>query len=990
MVLCFSKEEEKIKKISVLIIFIFLSIFFINHPVYSRFQSIETKNLRLIYFGEAHAYLVSHVARCFENSLAQHMKIFDYKPTEKITVVLHDFSDFGNAGTSAIPNNRMFVSIAPFNYVFEIILGNERMNWMMNHELVHVLASDQATKSDKFFRKIFFGKVAPTADNPLSLLYGYLTSPRDFAPRWFHEGIAVFMETWMTGGMGRALGAYDEMAFRSLIHEQVGLHDQVGLQSEATKKNFQVGVNAYLYGTRFFSYLANRYGPESLIKWVSRSRDSKAYFSKQFKKTYGLSLNEAWSEWIQWEKQYQLENLQRLGQVPYSSQKVITEKRLGYVSRAFYDTREEKIYVGVNYPGQVAHIAAMNIRSGKMKTVCNLKGPDLFFVTSLAYDPDSATLFYTTDNSYWRDLKKVDLKSKRSTILMKDCRVGDLAFNRADRSLWGVRHYLGISTLVRIPYPYREWNQMFSWPYGVDLYDIDISPDGKKIIGALTSVTGKQLLIKMDTQTMMDGEPEYETLYDFGNFSPANFVFSPDGKHLWGSSYYSGVSNIYRYDLDKDDIHIISNCETGLFRPVPISDESVLAFRYTSSGFIPVIIKNKPLETVKSIQFLGQTVLDNHPQLKDWQAPAPSIVDLESCTTYRGKYHILKDFKFRSIYPVVEGYKNYLAYGVRFNLSDSIPLNTLDFTVSYTPDADLAQDERWHLGFNLGISNWKLSASHNKADFYDLFGPTKTSRKGNSIELLYQKSLIFDEPRVLDLGIILAGYFGLEEMPQFQNVETTFSDFYYLSLNLSYKNLRASLGAVDYEKGFLWETYLTAFYADSQFFPRVYTNLDLGLPLPLHHSAIWLRGSLGYAWGDREESFANFYFGGFGNNWVDHQDFSRYRKYYSFPGIDLNGVGGTNYGKLMLEWTLPPILFRRLGFSSFYTNWASISVFSTALMINMDDDAYRRELLDIGLQIDIRFMILSNHQITLSLGYARAFEADQDDTDEWMISLKIL
>jgi hypothetical protein len=92
----------------------------------------------------------------------------------------------------------------------------------------------------------------------------------------------------------------------------------------------------------------------------------------------------------------------------------------------------------------------------------------------------------------------------------------------------------------------------------------------------------------------------------------------------------------------------------------------------------------------------------------------------------------------------------------------------------------------------------------------------------------------------------------------------------------------------------------------------------------------------------------------------------------------------------MLEWTLPPILFRRVGSSSFFANWASVSLFSTALVTNVDDEASRRELFDIGLQVDIRFMIMSNHQITLSLGYARAFEVDGDNTDEWMISMKIL
>jgi hypothetical protein len=764
----------------------------------------------------------------------------------------------------------------------------------------------------------------------------------------------------------------------------------VGLQSAVTKKNFQMGVNAYLYGTRFFSYLALQYGPDKVIQWASRGKNSKAYFSRQFKQVYGIPMDKAWTQWIQWEKQFQKKNLDRLRQEPITSEQVITNKRLGYISRAFYDEKQGQVYLGVNYPGQVAHMAALDIKTGKIKKICNIKGPDLFFVTSLAHDPGSNRLFYTTDNSFWRDLKSVNLKTGKTTMLIKDGRIGDLTFNQADKSLWGVRHYLGISTLVRIPHPYKEWNQVLSWPYGKDIYDIDISPDGKILVGALTDVSGKQLLIKMATEKLLKADSSYDVLYDFGNFSPANFVFSSDGKFLLGSSYLSGVSNIYCYDLEKEDIHIISNCETGLFRPLQIAEDSVLAFRYTSTGFIPVVIANQPQEKVKAVKFLGQQIVQKFPQVKEWSTPAPSTVDIHSKTIYEGKYSTFKDFKFRSVYPIMEGYKDYQAYGVRFNLSDSIPLNSLHFTVSYTPDNNLPNDERLHLNLNLKLSNWTFIASHNKADFYDLFGPTKTSRKGNSLEMQYQKSLILDDPRNLDLAINLAGYFGLERMPEFQNIQTTFDEFYHLGINLNYKNLRASLGAVDYEKGFKWETVLSGFYVNKKVFPRVYTNLDIGFPLPINHSAIWLRSSLGHAWGDRQEPFANFYFGGFGNNWVDHRDYSRYRKYYSFPGIELNEVGGRNFGKLVLEWTLPPILFKKLGSSSFYANWASFSFFSSGLMTNVDSQDFRRTLADIGVQLDIRFMVLSNHQITLSLGYARAFEKDQEDSDQWMISLKLL
>ena len=103
---------------------------------------------------------------------------------------------------------------------------------------------------------MMFGKVAPIAEQPLSMLYAYLTGPRWYAPRWYVESIAVFMETWMAGGLGRALGAYDEMVFRTMVRDSSYIFDQVGLEAEGTKVDFQVGAASYLYGTRFISYLA--------------------------------------------------------------------------------------------------------------------------------------------------------------------------------------------------------------------------------------------------------------------------------------------------------------------------------------------------------------------------------------------------------------------------------------------------------------------------------------------------------------------------------------------------------------------------------------------------------------------------------------------------------------------------------------------------------------------------------------------------------------
>src|SRR4029077_12865633 len=99
---------------------------------------------------------------------------------------------------------------------------------------------------------------------------------------------------------------------------------------------------------------------------------------------------------------------------------------------------------------------------------------------------------------------------------------------------------------------------------------------------------------------------------------------------------------------------------------------------------------------------------------------------------------------------------------------------------------------------------------------------------------------------------------------------------------------------------------------------------------PLNHSPRCPRAAAGPALaGNRSDPFAKFFFGGFGNNWVDYRDIRQFREIESFPGIGINGVGGASYAKTQVEWVLPPLRFRRVGIPSFYLRWASLSLFTT-------------------------------------------------------------
>ena len=232
----------------------------------AQLSTIEMPQVRLVYFDGTESYLVPHIARAFLNALEMERRLFGYDPHEQVTLLLADFSDAGNAAAGTVPRNLMAIQIAPLNVAFETIAANERMTTLMNHELVHIVTMDQAAGKDRAFRRLFRGKVTPVSAHPESLLYWYLTAPRAAAPRWYHEGVAVFVDTWMSGGLGRAQGGYDEMVFRAMVRDEVPFYDPLGLVSEGTKIDFQTQVNSYLYGTRFMTWLARRYTPEQVIE----------------------------------------------------------------------------------------------------------------------------------------------------------------------------------------------------------------------------------------------------------------------------------------------------------------------------------------------------------------------------------------------------------------------------------------------------------------------------------------------------------------------------------------------------------------------------------------------------------------------------------------------------------------------------------------------------------------------------------------------------
>ncbi len=954
-----------------------------------RLSTLETRNLSLLYLDPVQTYLTPYLARSFENALAFHMRKLRWEPWDRTTVLLKDFSDYGNAAALGSPSNMVLFDVAPLSLSMETFSPGERFYTLTNHELAHVGMIDVWNKKDAFWRTLLGGKPTPLQKHPESILYNFLTSPRNLTPRWYMEGSAVFFETWMAGGLGRGQGGYDEMVFRAKVRDGDKFYSPLGLESEGTSTDFQVGANSYLYGTRFFSYLALTYGPEKTVEWLRRSEDSKAFYASQFKHVFARPLDDVWDDWIAFEKRFQKANLDEVGKYPLTEVRHLSPRGLGSMSRGFVDEKTDSFVAAFRYPGRIGFLGRMDMGSGKVTPLTDLDGMMLYKVTSVAFDPDSRTAFYTNQNYAFRELMAIDVDTGKKRKLLTDARIGDLALNRADKSLWGIRHQNGFVTLVRMPPPYTSFNQIKTFNYGEIIFDLDVSPDGEHIAASYGGVDGKQSVRVWRRADLEDGNAgDPVATLDLPPSIPENFSFTPDGKALLGTSYYTGVSNVFSFDIASGKYEVLTNASTGFFRPQLRPDGSLLVYDYTGAGFNPSIIQPQVRNDLAPVRFLGTQVVNAHPELKSWGTGSPNKVDLDSLVTARGFYDPGKRMRFDAHYPIVSGYDAKPAFGYYFHLADPLQFRQFSASLAVSPTGKFKMSERLHVNAEYQTPNWKLNYWHNLADVYDLAGPVLRSRKGDAIIASYTRPLIYDPPRELDLFGSAGAYFGLNQLPSAQNVLGP-RDLRSAEIGLRYTNATRALGGVDHEKGVAGRIAAGADQAEGRLYPKLYGGLDLGTALPWGNSSAWLYAHAGAVSGQRESPLAAYYFGSFRNNYVDDRSEKRYREMESFPGFGIDEIAARRFVKITGEVNAPPIRFAELGAPALYLSYVRPALFAGAMATSAPDGS-GHHYYNVGGQLDLNFTIAMRLPMIFSVGAAAGWADGEYRKTEFLASLKIM
>ncbi len=969
----------------------------------------KTDEATLVFFDKNLSRYIPHMIRMYQNGKALHQQIWTsdsvYQP-EAPLLLLTDWEDDGNGGATPLPRSLIQIGMAPLNMSYYINPSSERYRQLFKHEYTHIVMTDKYNRRDLNWRRFFGTKVGTDNSQPISALWSYLSVPRWYAPRWYHEGIACFMETWLGGGVGRALGGYDEMYFRSIINEGDKLYSVVGLETEGSTMDFQVGANAYLYGTRFVNYLTKTYGYEKMIQFYNRTADSRTFFGKQFKKVYGQSLRKVWNDWKEDEKKHQEENLAAIRQYPITETKPLTQEPLGSVSPFVYDPTTQKAYAAMNAPGDFAHMTEIDLQTGEQKRLNDIYGIQLYDPAYVALDCKGQRLIYTSNNARMRGLEIYDIQQQKVVKKKKYQRINNIVYDNTHDCLYGLFSNGGTQSIVRLDRDLENPEVIYAFPFGVSVFDTDISHDGKWLSFTSQGDNGEHTLLLFNTEELAKAIFKPVKLITWKDSNLGQFRFSLDDKYLIGSSYYTGVSNLWQINIETREMEMLSNTDIGLFAPLEITPGQLLALQFKRDGLQPVLLSREVVKDANAVKLYGQLAYENNKEameqvglLRD-SLPRKNFGDVYNNIT---SYNVFKEMKFAGAYPIISGFTDSKAWnhmtpvlGYRFNVNDPVGLSSMKLSVGLSPWSNNAWKNRFHVDFDWKYYFWNLKAAWNHTDFYDLFGPMRKSRKGYVVQLAYDYSNTMISPYDKSWGFSVATYGDMDVLPLYQEVEVQgVRSMQTASIYGNWAKTRTTLGGVMKEQGYELGIEGYGYLAGGRVYPSVEATGDFGTLVPFdRNTSFWLRTAAGHNFGDEESVFGTTYFGGFRNNYVDNRNAFQYRTSLAMPGADIDAIPAHSYAKATAELNLRPLRLNNFGALFCYPTWIQCSLFGTGLSA-WNPNSSHKMYYSTGIQLTTELVFLNYLKTTLSIGYGHlfapaGFDGGRRGNNEFMISLKLL
>ena len=547
---------------------------------------------------------------------------------------------------------------------------------------------------------------------------------------------------------------------------------------------------------------------------------------------------------------------------------------------------------------------------------------------------------------------------------------------------------------------------IYAFPFGVSVFDADISHDGKWLSFTSQGGNGEHTLLLFNTEELAKAIFKPVKLITWKDSNLGQFRFSLDDKYLIGSSYYTGVSNLWQINIETREMEMLTNTDIGLFAPLEITPGQLLALQFKRDGLQPVLLSREVVRDANAVQLYGQLAYENNKEaleqmglLRD-SLPRKNFGDVYNNIT---SYNVFKEMRFAGAYPIISGFTDARAWnhmtpvlGYRFNVNDPVGLSSMNMSVGLSPWSNNAWKNKFHVDFDWKYYFWNLKAAWNHMDFYDLFGPMRKSRKGYVVQLAYDYTNTLISPYNKSWGFSVAAYGDMDALPLYQEIEMQdVRSMQTASVYGKWAKTRTSLGGVMKEQGCELGVEGYGYLAGGRVYPSVEATGNFGTLVPFdRNTSFWLRTAAGHNFGDEESVFGTTYFGSFRNNYVDHRDAFQYRTTLAMPGATIDAIPAHSFAKATAEFNLRPLRLNNFGALFCYPTWIQCSLFGTGLSAWNPHESHKMYY-STGIQVTTELVFLNYLKTTLSIGYGHlfapaGFDGGRRGNNEFMISLKLL
>ncbi len=557
----FRYYPQWMSKIFLLVLFLVVFAQSFEVPPGLRFKTIETPHFYVV-VDEKKMDTGFFIAGSLERAYRALDPYFSQKP-KKTTVVINDKTDLTNGYATRIPYPHIMIypvlpntseSLADYgDWAFELLA----------HEYAHILTFEGARSFYRYLRPVF----------------GSIISPNGLMPRWWKEGVSVYLETQLSNG-GRLRSNYQESLLRSFVLSDT-LSEFKIFEINEFLHTWPEGNRPYLFGSLIWAQMAAEETPTIVKQLHDRQAGRVPFFINTPAEDYlGSDYEKFFEDTLFTTEEKVLKQIDVIKQLPesiaqpmdpkskYSSSPSISSdgKYLAYLSVSKRDVKEVKI-IEKNKNGNFIILDPSQIENANQIDDIyeegdeDQDGPIAGNIQRISWIPKTYKIVYDKIDSFspaesYSDLFLFDFTTKKTERLTSGERAREASPSPDGDQVVFVKLDALKTRLAVLDLKTKKVKVLWSAP----LQERISSPsyvDATTIIFSLRKPTTEEFLVSYDISSgamkpMLTDFPEarYPTVL---------------GGNLYFSSTKNGIRNVYVNNLKDGKAEAVTHIYTGSF-----------------------------------------------------------------------------------------------------------------------------------------------------------------------------------------------------------------------------------------------------------------------------------------------------------------------------------------------------------------------------------------------------------------------------------------